>query len=92
MTLRSCPLCSHFAHEPEPIIRGPSMMRSRHNGRYGIVPCCSLSSGGPWAETEQPVADWWHARREATLDCIATNNRRMDTLAKLKALEAKLAL
>lgn len=70
------------------IIRGPahrSRIAATGIRRHTLTQCCLLSAGCPWYDSDAEVAAWWREARQKPLPDIATENRRLNQLAKMAA-------
>lgn len=83
--LPPCPLCSFIGvYEFPDMVRGPSHRSFR--GQHKLDPCCTLSAGCDWKESQGEVAKWWREKRQQEINtCIATEGRRKNCMVKLLA-------
>lgn len=79
-----CPCCTHLGVQGFPdALRGPSHREFR--GMHKLTQCCLLSATDEQFESEAAASAWWRTKRLEPLKDIATNRRRLNTLAKLQA-------
>ncbi len=81
--LPMCPLCSHCGvHDFPDMLIGPSLRQ--FGDRVKVVWCCAYSEPDGYFDSEAEASQWWRQRRTESHPDLATNQRRLLTLARLK--------